>query len=47
MRILLVNDHEHVRETIAAFLEKEDGFVVVQSNDLPEVEKALTARDPF
>lgn len=47
MRILLADDHELVRETIAAFLEKEDGFVVVQSNDLPEVEKALMTHDPF
>ncbi len=28
MRILLADDHELVRETISAFLEKEDGFKV-------------------
>lgn len=47
MRILLADDHELVRETIAAFLENEDGFVVVQANDLPNVENALNTHDPF
>ena len=47
MRILLADDHELVRETIAAFLENEDGFKVVQANDLAGVEKALTSHDPF
>ncbi len=47
VRILLADDHELVRETIAAFIENEDGFTVVQSSDLSDVEKALVAHDPF
>jgi two-component system nitrate/nitrite response regulator NarL len=47
MRILLADDHELVRETIAAFLENEDGFKVVQAGDLPSVEAALRTHDPF
>ncbi|WP_299783825.1 response regulator transcription factor [uncultured Roseobacter sp.] len=47
MRILLADDHELVRETIAAFIEKEDGYKVVQSSDLAGVEKLLIAHDPF
>lgn len=47
MRILLADDHELVRETIAAFLEKEDGFKVVQSSDLDGVRGAIKNHDPF
>ena len=47
MRILLADDHELVRETIAAFLENEDGFTVVQSKDLTEVERAIGSHDAF
>ncbi|MEP4198333.1 MAG: response regulator transcription factor [Aliishimia sp.] len=47
MRILLADDHELVRETIAAFLESAGTFMVVQSSDLPSVEKALVSYDPF
>ena len=47
MRILLADDHELVRETIAAFLETEQGFSVVQSGDIAEVENALKTREPF
>ena len=47
MRILLADDHELVRETIAAFLENEDGFSVIQSSDLPDVERAIGSHDPF
>jgi len=47
VRILLADDHELVRETIAAFLASEDAFQVVQSADLTGVEKALVAHDPF
>lgn len=47
MRILLADDHELVRETIAAFLEKEDGFKVVQAEDLSDVASALKTHDPF
>ena len=47
VRILLADDHDLVRETIAAFLESDGTFQVVQSPDLPSVEKALMAHDPF
>jgi DNA-binding NarL/FixJ family response regulator len=47
MRILLADDHELVRETIAAFLEKDETLHVVQASDLPSVEKALIAHEPF
>ena len=47
MRILLADEHELVRETIAAFLENEDGFSVMQSSDLPDVERAIGSHDPF
>ena len=47
MRVLLADDHELVRETIAAFLESEDGFKVVQASDLPGVEAAIRTHDPF
>ncbi len=47
MRILLADDHELVRETIAAFLESEGSFQVIQHPDLPSVEKALIAHEPF
>jgi DNA-binding NarL/FixJ family response regulator len=44
---LLADDHELVRETIAAFLETENGFSVVQSSDIAEVENALNTHEPF
>ena len=47
MRILLADDHELVRETIAAFLENEDGFTVIQSKDLTDVERAIVSHDTF
>lgn len=47
MRILLADDHELVRETIAAFLENEDKFLVVQSKDLADVQSALDTHDAF
>jgi len=47
MRILLADDHELVRETIAAFIEREDGFKVVQCGDFGGVETALRTHDPF
>lgn len=47
MRILLADDHELVRETIAAFLESDGTFRVIQSPDLASVEKALASHDPF
>ena len=47
MRILLADDHELVRETIAAFLETEGGFRITQASDLEDVEKALQTHDPF
>ncbi len=47
MRVLLADDHELVRETIAAFLENEDGFKVVQSGDLDGVMTAIKTHEPF
>ena len=47
VRILLADDHELVRDTIAAFLESDGSFHVVLSADLAGVEKALIANDPF
>lgn len=47
MKILLADDHELVRETIAAFIESEEGFHVVQARDRPDVEKILATSDPF
>ncbi len=47
MRILLADDHELVRDTIAAFIENEDGYSVVQCADLPGVHHALKAHEPF
>lgn len=47
MRILIADDHELVRDTIAAFLESDGSFKVVQCADLMGVEKALVAHDPF
>lgn len=47
MRVLLADDHELVRETIAAFLENEDGFKVVQSGDLDGVMTAIMTHEPF
>lgn len=47
VRILLADDHELVRETIAAFLENEDGFKVVQASDLEGVETAIQTHEPF
>lgn len=47
LRILLADDHELVRETIAAFIENEDGFSVVQAGDLAGVKKMLASHDRF
>ncbi|MGR3762297.1 response regulator transcription factor (plasmid) [Roseobacteraceae bacterium NS-SX3] len=47
MKILLADDHELVRETIAAFMEQEEGCKVVQCSDLARVEQALKTHDPF
>lgn len=47
MRILLADDHELVRETISAFLEKEDGFKVSQANDLAQAKRAMETHEPF
>ena len=47
LKILLADDHELVRETIAAFLETEDGFRVTQASDMEGVEKAIQTHDPF
>ena len=47
MRILLADDHELVRETIASFLESEGSFKVVQAPDLPGVQTAVRTHEPF
>lgn len=48
MNILIVDDHDLVREAIANFLEQEDGYTVSQSRDLPSALEVLeTARSGF
>lgn len=47
MRILLADDHELVRETIAAFLESENGFKVIQSGDFEGVKTTIKTHEPF
>lgn len=47
MRILLADDHELVRETIASFLESEGTLKVFQAADLPGVQTAVKTHEPF
>ncbi len=47
MRILLADDHDLVRETLSAYLEKEDGFTVAQANDLAQTKRAMETHEPF
>lgn len=47
MKILLADDHDLVRETLAAFLEKEDGFKVSQANDFAQAKRAMETHEPF
>ena len=41
MKILIADDHELVRDTLAAFLEKEDDIEVTSVEDLPAAIKAI------
>ena len=47
MRILIADDHELVRETIASFLESEGTFRVFQAADLEGVQAAVKTHEPF
>lgn len=47
MKILLADDHELVRETLSAFMEREDGFTVSQANDLDQAKRAIETHKPF
>lgn len=47
MKILLADDHELVRETLSAFMEKEDGFTVSQASDLNQAKRAIETHEPF
>ena len=47
MRILLADDHEMVRDTIAAYLETEGRAAVVSVEDYASAMKALAAKSPF
>lgn len=47
MRILLADDHELVRDTISAFLEREGGFEVVVSDDYPAAAQRIMDDGPF
>ena len=47
MRILLADDHDLVREAIAAFLASEGGATVAVAGSLPEAIAALEDKGPF
>ncbi|MFY0679468.1 MAG: response regulator transcription factor [Thalassovita sp.] len=47
MRILIADDHEMVRDTLASFLATEGRIQVVPAADLDEALKAVTAKGPF
>jgi two-component system nitrate/nitrite response regulator NarL len=47
MRLLLADDHDLVRETLAAFLQAEGVEKVVAVADLPEALAALAKEEPF
>lgn len=47
MKILLADDHDLVRETLSAYLEKEDGFTVAQANDLAQTKRAMETHETF
>lgn len=47
MQILIADDHDLVRDTIAAFLEREGGFSLRQVPDFPEAERAMAEDGPF
>ncbi len=47
MRILIADDHELVRDTISAFLEREGGFEVTSTDDYFKATKIITEKGPF
>ncbi|MEO0819355.1 MAG: response regulator transcription factor [Pseudomonadota bacterium] len=47
MRILLADDHELVRDTIKAFLEREGGFELSVADDFPGARGLIEAEGPF
>lgn len=47
MRLLIADDHDLVRETLAAFLAASGDFDVVLTEDLPSALERIKAEDPF
>lgn len=47
MRILLADDHELVRDTISAFLQREGGFEVLSTHDYFSAAEIIKKRGPF
>lgn len=47
MKILIADDHELVRDTICAFLDREDGMSVVTAADFDEAADLMTKQGPF
>ena len=47
MRILIADDHELVRDTISAFLEREGGFEVTKTEDYVSATEMIKKRGPF
>ncbi len=47
MKILFVDDHELVRDTICAFLEREPGLHVTAASNFTEAAKIITRDGPF
>ena len=47
MNILIADDHELVRDTISAFLEREDGIHVSVAKDLASASTLMTEAGPF
>ncbi|MEL7463858.1 MAG: response regulator transcription factor [Pseudomonadota bacterium] len=47
MRILIADDHELVRDTISAFLEREGGFEVAKAEDYPAAVELMKKRGPY
>ncbi len=47
MNILLADDHELVRDTISAFLEREDDMKVSVASDLASASEMMTREGPF
>jgi len=47
VKILLADDHELVRDTIGAYLEREDDVTVSTADDLPSASRLIVSRGPF